>query len=255
VRASTSLKAKQLLVLPLVFTVIGVTDLTSSTARHLGSADVAFLAAGVAISAVLGVARGATIELFPKDGELWQRYRPSSVALWIALIATKLVLIVVAHGAAAAAGGGTNTLLLTLGVSLLGEAALLAARALSTGLPFASDHDQPSDHQSGRARHRRSTRRPLARHDPATTSLHRYQADARVSRPSPASADPPTVTVRHSGSAAAHVATPPGPRKGTKARATPEATSRRLDSRAERTRRETYVSPIAKPKRNSSLPQ
>jgi len=135
------LKAKRLLVLPAIFTVLGITDLTGSSAAHLSSTDIAFLAISVALSAVLGAARGATIHLYPQDGELWQRYRLSTVGLWLVLIATKLVLAAVAHGAGASAGAGTHTLLLSLGVSLLAEAAIVAPRALSTGVPFAIDRD------------------------------------------------------------------------------------------------------------------
>jgi hypothetical protein len=143
------LKVRRLLVLPVVLTVIGITDLTGSSAPHLNPADIAFLVVSVAISAVLGAARGATIELYPNQGELWQRYRRSTVGLWVALIATKLIIAVIASAAGASAGGGTNSLLLTLGVSLLAEAAIVAPRALSTGVPFASGtktsgHDQPN---------------------------------------------------------------------------------------------------------------
>jgi hypothetical protein len=133
------LKAKRLLVLPAIFTVLGVTDLTGSSAPHLSSTDLAFLVVSVTLSVVLGAARGATIQLYPQDGELWQRYRPSTVGLWLVLIGSKLALAVVAHGAGASAGAGTSTLLLSLGVSLLAEAAIVAPRALSTGVPFAVD--------------------------------------------------------------------------------------------------------------------
>jgi hypothetical protein len=158
------LKAKRLVVLPLLFTVIGVTDLTSSTAPHLGSADIAFLVVGAALSAGLGVARGLTIELFPKDGELWQRYRRSTVVLWVVLIASKLILTVIAHAAGAGAGAGTDTLLLVIGLSLFGEAAVVAPRALSSGIPFATD--RPRDDPSVPAGRTRSAT-PRRRHDHA----------------------------------------------------------------------------------------
>ena len=134
------LKLKRLVVLPAVLTVIGITDFTGSSVPRLTPKDIAFLVVSVVISAVLGAARGATIELYPQQGELWQRYRRNTVGLWIALIATKLVLTVIASGAGASKGGGTNSLLLSLGVSLLAEAAIVAPRALSSGVPFAVDH-------------------------------------------------------------------------------------------------------------------
>jgi hypothetical protein len=151
------LKAKRLLVLPVVLTVLGITDLTGSSAPHLTPKDIGFLAAGAGISAALGAARGATIELYPQGGELWQRYRPVTVGLWITLIAAKLILMVIAGAAHASAGGGTSSLLLALGVSLLAEAAIVGPRALSTGLPFAADHEKSGSGRPGPSRARPSS--------------------------------------------------------------------------------------------------
>jgi peptidoglycan/LPS O-acetylase OafA/YrhL len=142
------LKLRRMLLLPVVLVVLGIVDLTGSSAPHLTSKDIAFLVVSLALSIVLGAARGATIELYPKQGELWQRYRKSTVALWIALIAAKLILIAIASAAGASAGSGTSTLLLTLGVSLLAEAAIVVPRALSTGLPFATGHQDSDDGRS-----------------------------------------------------------------------------------------------------------
>jgi hypothetical protein len=139
------LKVRRMLVLPAVLAVLGIADLTGSAAPHLTPKDIAFLVVSAALSAVLGAARGATIELYPQQGELWQRYRRATVGLWIALIAIKLILMVIASAAGASAGGGTSTLLLTLGISLLAEAAVVGPRALSTGLPFATGHQATED--------------------------------------------------------------------------------------------------------------
>jgi hypothetical protein len=132
------LRLTRMLALPAVLTVIGLTDLTGSGDARFGPKDVAFLLISVAISAVLGAARGRTIELYPVGGQLWRRYRRSTVGLWIVLIASKLLLAGVASAAGASAGGGTNTLFLSLGVSLLAEAAIVRSRALSTGVPLAT---------------------------------------------------------------------------------------------------------------------
>ncbi len=157
------LKLKRLLVLPAILTVLGITDLTGSSAPHLTPKDIAFLVIGAVISAVLGAARGATIELYPQRGELWQRYRRITVGLWITLIATKLVVLVIASAVGASAGGGTSSLLLCLGVSLLAEAAIVGPRARSTGLPFATGHEDSNSDRSGPSRSRPSltTRFPV----------------------------------------------------------------------------------------------
>jgi hypothetical protein len=146
------LKARRLIVLPVILAVLGITDLTGSSAPHLTPKDIAFLAAGVAISAILGAARGATIQIYPNQGELWQRYSKSTVGLWIALIAAKIVLLAIASSAGASAGGGTNGLLLSLGVSLLAEAAIVGPRAMSTGMPFATSHKDSDGYRTDRGR-------------------------------------------------------------------------------------------------------
>jgi hypothetical protein len=131
-------KIRRLILLPVVLVVLGITDLTGSSAPHLTPKDITFLVIGVAISALLGAARGATIEVYTNQGEIWQRYRKSTVGLWLALIAAKVALLAIAGSAGASAGGGTNSLLLSLGISLLAEAAIIGPRAVSTGLPFAT---------------------------------------------------------------------------------------------------------------------
>ena len=146
------LNARRLLVLPVVLTVIGVADLTGSSAPRLSGTDVGFLAAGVAISVVLGVARGATIELYPNGGELWQRYRPVTVVAWATLVVAKLALAGIPSLAVASAGAETRGLLLSLGASLIAEAAVVGPRALSTGLPFASDPKDAARSWLGRSR-------------------------------------------------------------------------------------------------------
>jgi hypothetical protein len=146
------LNARRLLVLPVVITVVRVTDLTGSSAPRLSGTDVGFLAAGLAISVVLGAARGATIELYPNGGELWQRYRPVTVVAWVTLVVTKLVLAGIAFAAGASAGGGTHSLLLSLGASLIAEAAVVGPRARSTGLPNDRDTKDVAGTRPGRSR-------------------------------------------------------------------------------------------------------
>jgi hypothetical protein len=148
------LRSKRLLVLPVILTIIGITDLSGSSAPHLTPKDVAFVAVSVIISVALGAARGATIELYPQQGELWQRYRSSTVGLWIAIILIRVVLVGVASAAHASPGAGTDTLLLALGASLLAEAAVVGPRALSTGLPFAAD-EKGADARTARSPRRR----------------------------------------------------------------------------------------------------
>ncbi len=146
------LNARRLLVLPVVLTVTGVADLTGSSAPRLSGTDVGFLAAGVAISVLLGAARGVTIELYSNSGELWQRYRPVTVVAWVTLVAIKFALAGIASVAGASAGGGTHGLLLSLGASLIAEAAVVGSRALSSGLPNDRDPKHAAWTRPGRSR-------------------------------------------------------------------------------------------------------
>ena len=59
------LKLRRMLLLPVVLMVLGITDLTGSSAPHLTPKDITFLLISVALSVVLGAARGVTIELYP----------------------------------------------------------------------------------------------------------------------------------------------------------------------------------------------
>jgi hypothetical protein len=151
------LQAKRLLVLPAVFVVLGISDLTGKNV-HYTAADIGFLVTGAVAAAVLGAARGATVELFSRGGELWQRYRPISVALWLTLIAAKVILTVIASAAGAPGGAGTNGLLLALGISLVAETAVVGPRALATGVPFATQQDDRRTEQRDR-RMRQNDRR------------------------------------------------------------------------------------------------
>lgn len=125
------LEIKSLLVLPVVLTGIGVSDVAHL--HHVDGASVAVLAASVAISVGLGLVRGRTVHLGVRGGALWMRYRVSSVLLWVLNIVLKAALLPVEHAAsphaASAAGHG---LLLAIGLGILAESAVVLVRAMQT---------------------------------------------------------------------------------------------------------------------------
>ena len=133
------LSARRVLVAPLAFVVIGVIDFAQDKPAHLGLAGVAVLVTGGVISLVVGAVRGASIELFSRDGYLWQRYRLVTLGLWVVSAAARWAVVGIGHVAGAPAAVGTTSLFLMLGISLLGEALFLAPRALASGVPFALD--------------------------------------------------------------------------------------------------------------------
>lgn len=130
-----ALNVKRLLVLPAVLTAVGLAQ-TAGVARHgHRPADLVLIAVGVVASAALGVARGATVAVYQRTGAIWLRYRPATLWLWLATVAVRVALTVVAHAAGATLAVSGPALLLAVGATLLGEAVVIARRAL---LPAAS---------------------------------------------------------------------------------------------------------------------
>jgi hypothetical protein len=119
-------------VVPLCLTVWGAFQLRGI---HIGAVDIAFLALEALLAAAVGAARGGTIQLYRRDGQLWQRYRWSTLAVWVAAIALRAGLVV--GGRLADVHVATKSLVLVLGISLVAESALVSWRAARTGVPLA----------------------------------------------------------------------------------------------------------------------
>ncbi len=143
-------RARRMLLAPLIEMGFGVYELISKGGQ-LPAGEWALLAVTGVLSLVLGAARGATIDLFPRRGYLWQRYRPRTFAVWagafVARFAVRLIFSAVGLTpslSAALHGGGSggvgnsllSTLLITSGLGFLGESMVLAPRALRTGVPW-----------------------------------------------------------------------------------------------------------------------
>jgi len=135
-----ALRGKRTVVLPAVLTVIGFMDLHSGGA-HLGAADIACLIAGTAGSAAIGLAFGAVMRLESRGGHLWAQLPLRGLWLWAAMIAWRVVVILLATGLHAHVAASASTLLLSLGVNRLAQAAVIAARAMAMGVPFAPEKD------------------------------------------------------------------------------------------------------------------
>src|SRR3954466_4337217 len=127
------LQAKRLLLMPVLLGAWGCTQLGS-----LSPAEIAVLVAEGIIALGLGAARGITIAVYEQGGHLWYRYRPVTIAVWVATIGVRIAMVL----GASAIGVHLPTsgaLLLTFAVSLAGEAAVVAVRAQRLGVPFAPD--------------------------------------------------------------------------------------------------------------------
>lgn len=152
------LRARRTLVLPVVLTVVGFTDLRGHHGAHLGAADVVCLAVGAAGSAAIGCGFGGIMRLEPRDGFLWARLPLTGLWLWVGLLGWRLLCMGFAHAAHAHVAASSATLLFSLGVNRLGQAAVVLPRALAAGVPFAPEqggHGPRFDSVLDRHHHRR----------------------------------------------------------------------------------------------------
>ncbi|GAA3556192.1 hypothetical protein GCM10022222_44750 [Amycolatopsis ultiminotia] len=121
-------QAKQMLVVPAVLTVIGLSDVKDVVHSPLA---LGFLVVTALLSAGIGALRGASIRLFEREGVVYMRYTAVTVVLLVVNVAVKfganLLLGAIDQSQVAVLG---NTLMLTLGVSMLLEGVVTMGRAL-----------------------------------------------------------------------------------------------------------------------------
>jgi hypothetical protein len=136
--AGQLLQGKRLVVLPAVVTVIGLFDLRG---HHMGPADIAWLTVGAAGSLLIGLAFGLIMRLESRDGALWGKMPLRGLWLWVALVAWRVLIMVLAARTGAHVVASFTPLLFTLGLNRLGQAAVIVARAMRAGIPFAPEKD------------------------------------------------------------------------------------------------------------------
>jgi hypothetical protein len=134
------LRGKRAVLLPAILTVIGFMNLRGGGA-HLASADITCLIVGTAGSAAIGLAFGAIMRLDSRGGYLWAQLPLRGLWLWGAMVAWRLVVILLATGLHAHVAASSATLLLSLGVNRLAQAAVIVPRAMAMGVPFAPEKD------------------------------------------------------------------------------------------------------------------
>ena len=135
------LRGKRAVLLPAILTVVGFTDLHGTGGAHLQAADVAALVIGTAGSAVIGVAFGAVMRLENRGGYLWAQLPVRGLWLWGAMIGWRVVAFGVADVMHAHVAASASTLLFSLGVNRLAQAAVIVPRAMAMGVPFAPEKD------------------------------------------------------------------------------------------------------------------
>jgi hypothetical protein len=129
------LQARRVFILPLIVAIFGGYQL--SHLHHVQPLDVGVLAAEAGLAITLGVVRGLTVQVFVRDGHLWQRYRPLTIVVWVVSIAVRLGATAGAYAIGADRSVLQAGLLLVLGLTLAGESAVVGMRSMRLGAPFA----------------------------------------------------------------------------------------------------------------------
>jgi hypothetical protein len=136
VRGQALTTPKKLFVLPAIVAFVGLQDLTHAKMNH---ADVAVVVIGSGLSLGLGALRGQLDKVSVRDGMPWVRWGAASLVVFAAAVVSRLGLDAVGIAAGGTARALSSSLILSLGLTLLGESAVLwlryspSAMARSTG--------------------------------------------------------------------------------------------------------------------------
>jgi hypothetical protein len=134
------LQVGRLVAPPLILIVWGGYELSNidlGAAVHDAIVDGVVLGAGALIAVLGGIVRGLTVRVYVQNGHVWYRYSVLTIAVWIGLIVLRVGQTVAGHALGADLSVLNAGLLLVLGLSFLGEAAIVGKRAIATGAPFA----------------------------------------------------------------------------------------------------------------------
>ncbi|MCU1492775.1 MAG: hypothetical protein JWO62_539 [Acidimicrobiaceae bacterium] len=138
------LRGKRVLLLPAVLAIVGVVDLATKKGHPATVTDVVLLGIGAAIAAIIGVRQGVTMRLESRNGHLWGQMPVASLWLWGILVASRGGLDGLGYALGAHLATSSSAMLLGLGINRLAQAAVVAPRALSAGIPFAPEKDGAS---------------------------------------------------------------------------------------------------------------
>ena len=132
--------AERSLLLPLVLGAYGIVLARGAVnGDPLTAASVILLSLSAAASVAFGVFRGRTVELFVRDGELWERASWTTiVAGWGGLFVTRACLIGLAAVVGARLAASPTWIPLLLAVTLAAQMLVEENRARATGATLAS---------------------------------------------------------------------------------------------------------------------
>jgi len=142
---------KKLFALPVVVTIIGFADLSHGKLKPLA---VTLIVIGAIVSLGLGSLRGRADKVSERDGSAYVQWGVVSLILFCVNIAAKLVLDLIGVAAGEAFSTAGQSLIFTLGLTLVGEAIVLSMRSGATW-PGAGLQAKPRPDDAGRYSERR----------------------------------------------------------------------------------------------------
>jgi hypothetical protein len=139
------------LLIPAALAVYGLVLLDHTTRRDPLTASSAVLLSLSAVASIsFGVFRGRTVELFVRDGKLWERATWANLGIgWGGLLLIRLGLIATAAAVGAALAASPTSIPLMLAITLAAQMLVVGERAKSTGATLA-----PPRRERRRARRR-----------------------------------------------------------------------------------------------------
>jgi hypothetical protein len=117
---------KKLFLLPVIVTILGYGDVTHGTMK---SVAITVTVIGAVLSLGLGMLRGKTDKLSVRDGAPFVQWGTASLSLFVGTLVVKLAVDLVGVAAGSTASAVGKSLVLTFGLTLLGEAAVLWLRS------------------------------------------------------------------------------------------------------------------------------
>jgi hypothetical protein len=128
--AGMPVDGRRLALLPVVLTIWGINSLAQgfNGTLHAYGTDVGLLVLGALLALGGGLVRGLTVKLYPREGRLWYRYTWITVVVWVGLILLRVLQLTIGGAVGADTSVLAAALPLMLGLSLVGEVAVLGAR-------------------------------------------------------------------------------------------------------------------------------
>jgi hypothetical protein len=141
------------LFVPAALAIYGIVLLEHTARRDPFTASSAVLLMLSAVASLsFGVFRGRTVELFVRDGELWERATWANLGIgWGGLLLVRVGLIGTAAAVGAALAASPTSIPLMLAITLAAQMLVVGERTRSAGVAIA-----PSRRERRRARRRRS---------------------------------------------------------------------------------------------------